>query len=240
MYHSITFGNKHTYKDWGLVPTTRPLFDMPPAKTVYVDIPGADGSLDLTTSLTGDVMFENRSASFEFQVISRRDWVQVYSNIADYLHGQKMRIVLDDDPQYFYLGRAQINKWKSDKNFSTITIDVIADPYKYELFSSTEDWLWDPFNFETGLIRDYRNIRVEGSLWFTIPGTRKKVTPTFTVVSDDGSGLTLQNRTKSPWVQVSLPDGITRNPKIVVADGKNTFFFTGTGTVTIDYRGGRL
>lgn len=242
MYHSMTFGDKHTYKDWGLVPTSRPVFDPPSPKTTYVDIPGGDGSLDLTEALTGDVKYEMRKGSFEFLVKGRRDWTRVYSEISDYLHGQRMKIMLDDDPPYYYLGRPQVNTWKSEKKHSTITIDAVVDPYKYEIFSSIEDWKWDSFNFETGVVRDYRNIQVDGSLTYNIPGTRKAVVPTFTVVSDDGSGIKVQNRSNVyGWSRtVTLADGTSRNPEIVIRKGNNGLFFQGTGTVTIDYRGARL
>ena len=206
MYHSITFGEKHTYKDWGLIPTERPAFDMPAVKTVYVDIPGADGAVDLSTALTGAVVYENRTGSFEFRVVPKEDWACVYSEIADYLHGQKMKIILDDDPCYYYYGRPQVSKWKSDENASLVTIDVTADPYKYELYSSTEDWVWDTFNFETGIMREYRDLAVNGALDFTFQGSRKKSSPSFTVASEDGKGLQLVNKTAQPWVTVTLSD----------------------------------
>ena len=33
----------------------------------------------------------------------------------DYLHGQTMRAILEDDPEYFYEGRFTVNAWKSEK-----------------------------------------------------------------------------------------------------------------------------
>ena len=53
MYHSITIGDKNTWDDWHLIPTTRPLFAPPGVKKNIVSIPGGDGSLDLTEALTG-------------------------------------------------------------------------------------------------------------------------------------------------------------------------------------------
>ena len=99
-----------------------------------------------------------------------------------------------------------------------------------------EDWEWDPFNFETGIIREYREIRVDGSLKFIIEGRRKNVVPAFTVVSDDGSGL----QVRFNGTTYNLPDGTSRVLNIVIRSGTNTLYFTGNGTVSIDYRGGRL
>ena len=42
-----------------------------------------------------------------------KPWHMAYSDIMDYLHGQKLRAVLEDDPEYFYEGRFTVNVWKS-------------------------------------------------------------------------------------------------------------------------------
>lgn len=233
----VTFGTKHSYRDWGLLLKSRPVISPPSPKTVYVDIPGSDGIIDLTESLTGDVKFDNRTITCEFVVLDARNrWSDIYSEIMDYLHGQRMRVRLDEDPTYYYEGRLQVNEWKSDKVTSTITIEGDVEPYKMEMFSSLEDWEWDSFNFETGIIRDYKEIRVDESLTFTIEGRRKSVVPSFTVVSDDGSGL----QVRFNGTTYDLPDGTSRVLNIVIKNGTNTLYFTGNGTVSIDYRGGRL
>ena len=64
MYHSINFGNKNTWDDWRLIPTSRPVFLPPDVKKVLVDLPGSDGVIDLTESLTGYVKYGNRKGSF--------------------------------------------------------------------------------------------------------------------------------------------------------------------------------
>lgn len=233
----VTFGTKHSYRDWGLLLKSRPVISPPSPKTVYVDIPGSDGVIDLTESLTGDVKFDNRTIKCEFVVLDARNrWSDIYSEIMDYLHGQRMKVRLDEDPTYYYEGRLQVNEWKSDKVTSTITIEGDVEPYKMEMFSSLEDWEWDSFNFETGIIRDYKEIRVDESLTFTIEGRRKSVVPSFTVVSDDGSGL----QVRFNGTTYDLPDGTSRVLNVVIKNGTNTLYFTGNGTVSIDYRGGRL
>ena len=233
----VLFGDKHSYRDWGLILKSRPEISPPVSKTVYVDIPGSDGIIDLTESLTGEVKYNNRTIKCEFWVTDAKNrWTDIYSAIMDYLHGQHMRIVFDEDPIYYYIGRLQVNEWKSQIAVSTITIEGNAEPYKMEMFSSLEDWEWDSFNFETGIIREYNNLRVDGTLTFTIPGTRKSIIPAYTVVSDDGTGL----KVKFNGVTYDLPDGTTRVVNIVIKSGENTLEFMGSGTVSIDYRGGRL
>lgn len=237
MYHSIMFGSKDSWVDWFLIPSSRPVFNPPSPKTKYIDIPGGNGHLDLTTSLTGDVVYENRTGSFEFIVDNgHREWFALYSDIMDYLHGQLLQATLEDEPTFYYEGRFSVNQWKSDPHNSKIVIDYNVSPYKYEMHSSLEDWIWDTFNFESGIVREYKDLRVNGSLDFTIVGRRMSVTPSFTVKSDDGKGL----KVKFNGVTYDLYDGTSRVLNIKTVEGENKLTFTGNGTVSIEYRGGRL
>lgn len=235
--NGVTFGDKHSYRDWGLILKSRPVISPPSPKTLYIDIPGSDGVLDLTESLTGDVKFENRTITCEFNVIdSRKRWSNIYSEILDYLHGQRIKIILDEDPTYYYVGRFQVNEWKSDKVTSLITIEGNVEPYKLEVCGSLDEWEWDSFNFETGIIRQWKDLIVEDSLTITVVGTRKTVVPSFVVQSNDGSGMavTFDGRT------YNLSDGVNRVVNINIKQETQTLVFTGNGTVSIDYRGGRL
>lgn len=237
MYHSITFGDKNTWDDWFLIPETRPVFAPPEAKTLYEEIPGADGSLDYSEALTGDIHYGNRTGSLNFIVDNyHRQWFELYSEISDYLHGQKLKAVLEDDLYYFYIGRFAVNEWRSESQNSKIVIDYTLEPYKLERTSSMEDWLWDPFNFESGIIREYKNLTVDKKLTFTIQGRRKTVIPIFTVKSSDGNGMKVTYNGKA----YNLPDGTSRIVNIALKDGLSTLVFSGNGFVSIDYRGGRL
>ena len=186
MYHSIqiipeSFGlyptggtepkklfGKNTWDDWHLIPSTRPLFNPPSVKTNYIDVPGMNGSIDLSTVLSdGYPVFGDRSGSQEFYVMNGyKEWYNAYSDIMNYCHGRKVMVVLEDEPSYFYVGRISVNGWKSEKDWSKITLDYTLEPYKYELYKSVEDlaildmdidrlkeaWRWDPFSFVDGII----------------------------------------------------------------------------------------
>ena len=82
MYHSITFGDKNTWDDWHLVPASRPLFNPPTVKTKIIDIPGANGNLDLSDSLTKYPVYNNREGQIEFIVMNDYwEWYDAYSTI---------------------------------------------------------------------------------------------------------------------------------------------------------------
>lgn len=235
--YGVTFGDKHSHRDWGLITKSRPVISSPNPKTNYIDIPEADGKLDLTESLSGEVRFENRKITCEFIVIeARKRWTTIYSDILNYLHGQKVKVILDEDPNHYYLGRLTIDSWKSDKKTSTLTITGDVEPYKYDVAGSLDLWEWDVFNFEQDFIREYNDLKVDGSMTFTVYGSRKSSVSEFIVHSEDGSGMQVTFK----GVTYNLQDGKNRVVNITIKDGANSLTFIGKGTVSIDYHGGSL
>lgn len=232
----------HSFRDWGLILKSRPVISSPDPKYVFVDIPVSDSRVDLTESLTGDVHYYNRKITFEFNVLDARNkWTTVYSQIMNHLHGKQIRILLDEDPAYYYEGRVNINEWKSDKKTSVLTIEADVDPYKYRIQKTGSPWLWDPFNFETDTVTDiYQDIAVDGTYQMTIVGERKTVVPSFIVTSTDSEGLEVTMSYGTITQTATFADGEHRNPLICIRDGYNQMTVTGHGTFTIDFRGASL
>ena len=99
---------------------------------------------------------------------------------------------------------------------------------------STEDWLWDPFNFETDYVRGYGRMRVDGERTVEIPGARKPVIPTFIVEPDAGhDSITLE----FDGASYSLDPGEYKLTGIFLQSGINTMTFTGSGYVSVEFRG---
>lgn len=253
MYHSITFGDKNTWDDWRLVPASRPLFNPPPQKTKVIDIPGMDSVIDLSQALTGYPIFGNRTGSLEFIVMNDfKAWQVAYSDIMGYLHGQNMHAVLEDDPEYYYEGRFTVNSWKSEKDRSRITIDYDVSPYKRSAQSSIDDWHWDLLNFQNGVIQQpvFREIAVTTALTeINIPAALygvAPVCPNFIVNSSSGYGVYIRfvNPHLDTDVTKLLSDGTTRIPEFIFYGNEGSTLYlqcnTGTATVSIDFRQGRL
>ena len=154
----------------------------------------------------------------------------------DYLHGQLMQATLEDDLGFYYEGRFTVNQWKSDPHNSKIVIDYNVNPYKLESISSLDDWIWDTFNFETGIIREYKDLKVDGELEFIVIGRRMQVIPSFIINSNDGNGMDVEFNGQT----FHLQDGTSKVLNIVTKSGENIFKFIGNGTVSIKYRGGCL
>lgn len=154
--------DRNTWEDWGLIPSSRPTLPHPQQKTNVVDIPNQNGALDLSWSVNPYPVFGTRDGSFEFiynpvfQKLENRfkPWLVLYSEISEFLHGRKLRMVLEDDPSYYYEGRFWVESWNSntDGSGSTITIGYSVEPFKMSILSSLDEWEWDPFNFYNGTI----------------------------------------------------------------------------------------
>lgn len=230
----VTIGEKHTLKDWNLGWTAITL-GFPEPKTYEQDVPGADGTLDITEAVTGgDVKYKNRSLSLEFETPDEDffEWGSIVSDIANYLVGKKMKIILDTDPSFYYIGRLTIDVEKTDRINGKLVMSGEVDPYKYEVASPLEDWLWDDFNFETDIIREYGGIKVSGKYELNIYGRRKRVIP---VIECDTPMQVTYNR-----ATYDLPKGKSKVFDIWLSEGDNLLTFTGNGTVSVDYRGGSL
>ena len=131
MMRGVTFGNKHSFRAWNLILKSRPVISPPVPKTKLIKVPGTNTVIDLTEALTGEVKYEPRNIFCEFTVIGgRSEWPAVYSDILDEIHGQRMQIVMDDDPNYYYFGRVAVDQWKSEKATATIVITAEVEPYK--------------------------------------------------------------------------------------------------------------
>lgn len=233
-YHSVTFGEKNSWDDWFLIPVSRPEFKEPEGKSQYMEIPGRVGnSLDITYAVVPYPTYKDRTGSFTFIVDNDHGtWESRYAEIMDYLHGKRMRAILDDDPNFYYEGLFKINKWESKKDWAQIVIDYVVGPYKRDVIGSLDDWLWDPFDFVTGIINSGANIVVNGERSIVFRARQERTSPT--ILSSSPMIVALNGTI------YSIPAGRSRNPLMILEPGDNVLVFRGTGTVSIDYRGGML
>jgi len=272
---SVEFVN--TWDDWHIIASERPVFAPPEPKTYYTDLPGGNGSIDLSESLTGYPIYENREGSFTFKVMNDYEengkyvyisndtsaWAQRYSKIMEFLHGQRLYAVLSDDPTYFYTGRFSVSGWNSGDTWSEITLDYTLNPFKWNISSSISDWLWDPFNFETGVIWDAvcSNISIDSTEEYTeikLPSSdfdasytnayfgTVPISPTiiFTDESDNKAGIYVRFVNSYLGIDETqhIKAGETFMPDFVFYGQTPPYsiYFKGKGKVSIDFRVGRL
>lgn len=236
-FYSVTFGDKNSWDEWNLIPVKagRIEFATPNVKYESEEIPGSDNVLDMSEVLTGYPLYDPRKGSITFRFYDNGTPVRErFDRLKNYLHGRRMRAVIEDQPEYYYEGRFMVGDFQPKQgNWGDVDISYILNAYKLELNSSAEDWDWDPFNFLIGVIREYKDIVVDGEKTMTIIGSRKPTVPTFIV---SGGALTLSIGTN----QYNLPVGRTVLPQIVLMDEEYEMVFNGNGTVTIDMTAGSL
>lgn len=229
----------HSYDDWGLYVTNTDCIGEPKQYTRYIEVPGRNGLLDLSEVVSGRQTYTGRE--IKIALAGLRDkvhWDSVISTFRNDINGKVCRITFDNDPLYFWRGRIVIKDFQSVLNLGTFTVDIPnADPYKYDVNSSTDPWLWDPFNFETDVITQIGAIVVSGTASVTIPRGHMLTCPKF-VVSDMLSPTFTVTYAGTAY---SLSAGTNTIPAILVGgDTEATLDFTGSATVQIVYRGGSL
>lgn len=125
----VTFGNIHT-GSFGIY-LSKVSIESPKPKQFLIDIPGADGSIDMTEYF-GGVKYENRKITLVFTFPQRgKRLLAVYSDFLAAVHGKYFdSIILDDDKQFHYAGRITVGNL-SKSSLSKINVECDCQPYKY-------------------------------------------------------------------------------------------------------------
>ena len=224
----------NTWDTWHLIPSSKPSIAAPTVTTKFVEIPGADGMLDLTEYLTGRPNYGQRNGSIAFYSINPGISNEaIREEMAKVLHGKRLKMRLMSDPGYYYEGRFSVGPIESGANYSGITITYQLDPYKMRIIEDgSGPVIWDTFNFEKDY--DYSAIMSEGvtaGSYYIYAGDYA-FAPVVTYVSGNGSvsfgGVT---------VSISSPGSYSLGRASV---GQNVLVVTGSLKVNITWRGGSL
>lgn len=219
MIKRVFFDNFDSWADFSLI-RSRKTIESPEPKYIKVEVEGADGDLDLT-DFFGDVKFQNRNIRFEFSTAVReREFLNLFSKIQNSLHGKKMKIVLEEDSDFYYVGRISVNEWEADKNIGLVTIDCDCEPYKYKKNKTIF------------------TLNLTGKTPYILPNLRKRVVPTFTI----SSPLKIEFNSSIYSIGSS---GMTAQqtfviPELSLREGDNLISLEGSGTVRIEYQEGGL
>lgn len=157
MRHRIKFVyngvEKDTWTDWGLLPTKQPVIAPPPFRKNSIKLPGRSGEIDLSETITGYPLYDNRTGQLSFIKVDRwQDYQTIKNEMLEFLHGQQIQMILTDDPSWYYEGRISVNKLACDELHGTIAVKYNLEPYKWALDGTLEPWKWDTFSFVDGVI----------------------------------------------------------------------------------------
>lgn len=238
LYVEETGKTFHTLDDWQLALGNNNYIGEPKMETTYIQIPGRNGLIDASEAITGRRVFKKRPLAFELGGKNPRlNWDGIISKMRNEIHGRVCRITLDNDRAYYWRGRVFLEDFDRFRELGTFTLSVPnAEPYKYSLTTSAEPWLWDPFNFETGIITYIGAVTISGTETITIPAGYMPTSPEI-VVSDLSGSLTLDYGGQT----YTLTTGTNKIPSILVGgDSDVDLTFNGNAKVQIVYRSGSL
>lgn len=203
----------NTWYDWGLIVTAKEITP-PEPKTNYVEIGGANGTLDLSESLTGEVVYNDRtiSASFWTSEGSYKDREKLLRNIVAVLHGKKIKIIEPDDPTHYFYGRVTVKSVTNILPYMEFSIEATCEPWRYAVDDSERR------------IEIY-NSSVDAVI---INNGVKTLSPIITV---SGSVDIRYN-----GVTVSLTEGSYRLSNVKLYNGVNVIGVSGRGSVIFTYK----
>ena len=228
----VSFGGVHSYERFGMFLLQESRITSPEAKTNYVDVPGADGALDLSEAVSGRPVYKMRTLNLVFASKDRSNTqLQRFSQMLNELHGKSTDIILDTDKSYFYTGRVSVGDLDAHSGYMTVPVKCTVYPYKHSIVKSDEGWLWDTLNFENGIIGE-TVYTVDGTLNVTVQNGKEPVSPALTFSA--ATTMTFKGST------YAFGSGTFSRPEIILDAGDNVMTFKGTGTVRISFREGRL
>lgn len=213
----IVFGSYDTHING---PWTLTGWELTPAehRQQFVEVPGRDGELDLSTALTdGAPRYGNRTltATFERSDGTRLEREAAINTMVNWLDGWRMDIKLPDDELHYITGRVHVAKNYNDPAHAAVTVTAVCDPWRYN-------------NYETVLTMTAGADPVEARL--TNNG-RRTVVPTLNITGE-GASVLLVYGTYS-W---SLGPGVYQLPDLIVPQGGITIKYSGTGALSFTYR----
>lgn len=144
-FDTIGLNQKNTWYDWHLIPTARPSIASPELREKYIEIPGFDGYLDLTDLRSGK--FGARDGSISFYVINKHGfWADRKREIENYIHGKMLFMFLDEDPEWYYIGRWKFDGWENNTDgiCSTCTFSYHLQPDIYSV--SADNLVFSEYN----------------------------------------------------------------------------------------------
>lgn len=225
---------QHTFREFGLKWVSLEI-GSPEAVTSYQQIPGSSYYLDLMKAVktNNEPILGRRKIVAGFDCFGRmEEWSTRYSALLNFINGQEIKMILDTDPQFYYKGTVLVESQKEDYATCDYTLTLDADPYKYDMLLSTDDWLWDPFNFQTGIILRMRSREITAENNSILVPRGEVGTIPIIIVERMDNMMSVIHEGK----QYSLKHGRNRIPQIRVGRKEVTLFFTGTGIVSIEFR----
>lgn len=186
----------------------------------YVEVPGHNGPLDLSTVLTdGEPYYGSRefSATLESSEGTRLEREERISKMVNQLDGWRYNIVLPDDPEHYIVGRVRVEKLYNDPAHAAVQVTATCDPWRYN---------------KTETVVGLRATATEQTVPLINSG-RRSVVPNIKVTEGDVTLIFNNGSEEYTW---ALSPGEYIQAELYLKTGSVPLRYSGTGQVTLTYR----
>lgn len=184
----------------------------PLVKTIYDEIPGANGMLDSTEEY-GEVFYEDRELELGC-ILPDKEWQTPYQNLCSRYHGKTVKIAFSNDADYYWSGRLFVSEYDSKEHLLAMTATVY--PYKFKKVETV--------------------VTSSGNETVTLENGRMSVVPTVTI----SGAVTLAWGEYTKALSASSYPTTVRIAGLKLTEGETDVTITGSANVTFRYREGAL
>lgn len=218
MKRETRFGDVYSFQDLNLI---QQKVDVQPAepKLNMVNIPGADGTKDMSELPAGRLVYKDRKITWTFALYPGDSWDAKHAQVSNALNGKRCAIQLHTDPDWYYEGRVVVKKYNRSKAMRQITVEATCAPYKRKFAMSGGD-----FDITTERL----DIQLTNEKMPVVPDFYASVE---TEITWNGMTAVISPGAWTSSLDIELPEGVST----IGARALN-----GTGTLRISYREGSL
>lgn len=134
----IKLGSKWSFDAWGLLLAAGWTLEPATPKTAFLEVPAADGTLDITEVLAGEPRFNNRMLMFGLVLLQpEAEWETIRREVDNYCNGQRMKITLPHDQRHYLMGRISTGTLERQAGSALLPFSVTCDPWRYKNRTTT-------------------------------------------------------------------------------------------------------
>lgn len=228
---SITFNNKNSFKDLGLLLESFTV-GTPKKKKMTATVPFANSEYDFSYILGDENYYEDRTLKFEFSFVtsSKEAMRSKISEVTEWLlesrGKQPLNIGIDKSMHYLAEVITDLNFEPFDRACK-VTVIFNANPFRYGHCLEGTYKEWDCFNFLEDVLQESVFEVYTKEKLVTLYNVGRKLVP---IIKVTGSNVTL---TKDGFT-TTLGEGDHKNYSISLDKGENTIKLKSAGTSTVE------
>ena len=147
-----------------------PLFSIgqPKVKKIMVDVPFSHGQLDLTESVTDEVLYGNRLIKFTLEKTRpKSEWYSVYNDFVSRFHGKVVEVVPPYETDYYFKGRMEVGAMARG-DYMSFQVLIDCEPFRIKnnltIVSLSSTATESTVNLENSFAKTVPTIETDGAI----------------------------------------------------------------------------